>query len=881
MKIKKKIIICILICIGIILCASSNVYAAGGTVQLTLAGILDLILKLIGSVVGLYTWSIRLLIIGLSVAVQGLMSVLGMLGGGTDGFILTPYAILFNRVEAVKIDFFDFSASADFIRVFRQNIAMWYYVLRFIATGILLAILVYIGLRMAISTVAEEKAKYKKMIVDWVTSLALLYLLHYIIVFVIRVNTVFVDMIASVGDELDIGPMIIGLLGSSVSPISGIGGWAALILYIIFTWQTVKFFIMYVKRMMTIGFLILISPLITITYSIDRAGDQKAQALNTWLKEFIYNVLIQPFHCILYLAFAHAAFSTVMGDLAQSVDSGSIADAVLAFMKESVLGWGSSISGMVFAILCLVFINSGEKIIREIFGFTKASSVGDLVGAAAIATGAFKYASSIGGAASKAGGIGKVLFPGIENLGKAIQDNPIAQKISATGIGATVSGFGRTVGSGVSKVADKVVLPGGDTLGTVLRDSAQTVGNVMTDVGQKFTSKVGDIKEFARKVKDNHPTATNLFQKGGNRVIRYFRTQIDNLGDPEALKAAMITHGVGMGLANDGSLVQTAMYTTVFSSFADFIGNVSGAKQTRSARLAAEELGKSINTIEVVNNKVFSNETEVVEHIKKVEESGAMGEYEQEKISQSKYGMFRTINSSTIGGVKATHSDLVSAFMEAQKVFDSGGNGRSATMALNEELSNRGIELDTRKLGDIQRLLEDIQRKMADAKLYKAWTEMDKAGVTEEVFARALLQNKPTDPYIPSPAEPQYNGFNNDFDIIDDYTRETYNKQEDRADLAADDIGKIIRRLDRGSKADNLEIDLMKQLSEMADAIKRYQSGPNVDHVVLKKMVHTHNITAERTNRIRLNYDASKVGKLAEVKKFEETSSGSGVYVQS
>ena len=255
------------------------------------------------------------MVLGVSVAVQGLLSAMGQLTGGTDDIqsvIMTPFAILFDKVEATKIDFFDFSAKAEYIRQFRENIAMWYYVLRFIATGILLAILVYIGIRMAISTVAEEKAKYKKMIVDWLVSLALLYLLHYIIVFVIHINTVFVEMLSNVAEDLQFDWLLATLLGMTVNPLSGIGGWAALILYVVFVWQTLKFFIMYVKRMITIGFLILISPLITITYSVDRAGDQKAQALNSWLKEFIFNVLIQPFHCILYLSFAQVAFTTLV-----------------------------------------------------------------------------------------------------------------------------------------------------------------------------------------------------------------------------------------------------------------------------------------------------------------------------------------------------------------------------------------------------------------------------------------------------------------------------------------------------------------------------------------------------------------------------------------
>ena len=43
----------------------------------------------------------------------------------------------------------------------RKNIAIWYYALRNLAIGILLAILIYVGIRMAISTVASDEAKYK------------------------------------------------------------------------------------------------------------------------------------------------------------------------------------------------------------------------------------------------------------------------------------------------------------------------------------------------------------------------------------------------------------------------------------------------------------------------------------------------------------------------------------------------------------------------------------------------------------------------------------------------------------------------------------------------------------------------------------------------
>ena len=47
---------------------------------------------------------------------------------------------------------------------------------------------------MAITTIASEKAIYKKALFDWVTSLALVFLLHYIIRAVLWVNTGLVEI---------------------------------------------------------------------------------------------------------------------------------------------------------------------------------------------------------------------------------------------------------------------------------------------------------------------------------------------------------------------------------------------------------------------------------------------------------------------------------------------------------------------------------------------------------------------------------------------------------------------------------------------------------------------------------------------------------------
>ena len=123
--------------------------------------------------------------------------------------------------------------------------------------------------------------------------------------------------------------------------------------YMVLCVVTIMFFISYIKRMMTIAFLITIAPLVTVTYSIDKIGDGKSQALNAWLKEFSYTILIQPFHCITYLA--------------------------LGSIGTQLITRNANLADIFIGIYFLAFILKSEKIIRGIFGI-QANNVDNVIG---------------------------------------------------------------------------------------------------------------------------------------------------------------------------------------------------------------------------------------------------------------------------------------------------------------------------------------------------------------------------------------------------------------------------------------------------------------------------------------------------------------------
>ena len=341
-------------------------------------GILDFAGGILSGIGSVFMLVIRLIPVTIANGIGKIISTIGALITGTNVVEgLTLDKILFNEVDITSIDFFSPSQDVT-VSNLRTNVSIWYVAIRNLAVIALAIVLVYIGIRMAISSVAEDKARYKKMLMNWVTSLVLLLILHYIMIIIIGINNSLVDVMKLARDTNSGGNYVNAMnefakasYDRSVDTITGI---AYAFIYLLLSLMTLIFLLTYIKRMITIAFLIIIAPIITVTYSIDKMGDGKSQALNTWLKEFAYNTLIQVFHCIIYLALVQTSFNMLrMGAGANPGDM--IGNAVLAFVM-------------------VIFMYQAEDIVKNIFNF-KASSMPQTVANAAI------FATAVGALGSK------------------------------------------------------------------------------------------------------------------------------------------------------------------------------------------------------------------------------------------------------------------------------------------------------------------------------------------------------------------------------------------------------------------------------------------------------------------------------------------------
>ena len=69
-------------------------------------------------------------------------------------------------------------------KILQPVVATWYKALRIIALVGLLSVLVYVGIRIILSSAsAQDKAKYKQMFMDWLVAFCLLFFMHYIMSF--------------------------------------------------------------------------------------------------------------------------------------------------------------------------------------------------------------------------------------------------------------------------------------------------------------------------------------------------------------------------------------------------------------------------------------------------------------------------------------------------------------------------------------------------------------------------------------------------------------------------------------------------------------------------------------------------------------------------
>jgi len=308
-------------------------------------------------------------------------------------FYFSPLEIFANSIPLLDANFFnptkyeaasgvsgagDITQQESTAQVLQGVVSSVYQSLRIFSLVVLLSILVYVAIRIITSSTGQDKAKYKSMLFNWLVAICLLFILHYIMVFSMTIaekiseilianNALYTVEMPEVNTDNELvkaqqqngkltwmttyaGKARIEMQLGEVRDLTGLNiklnkvGWV--LIYIMLTFYTAYFFVVYLKRVIYLAFLTMIAPLICMMYPIDKIKDGQSQTFDMWLKEYIFNVLLQPLHLLIYTILIGAA-----GELATE--------------------------NIIYSVVAIGFIIPAEKFFRKMFGFDKASTTGE------------------------------------------------------------------------------------------------------------------------------------------------------------------------------------------------------------------------------------------------------------------------------------------------------------------------------------------------------------------------------------------------------------------------------------------------------------------------------------------------------------------------
>ena len=253
----------------------------------------------------------------------------------------------------------------------KKTIAEWFKIMRAIALAGMLCVLILIGIKIALSSLASEKAVYKRMLVDWLAGMAFLFLVQYIMLFIILLNEILVGQVesyatgdnspaaqvtkiefgeaAKTNEDLEISVYeAVRSRAYDIKLINGLTGTVMYITLVVFAW---RFSWMYLKRYFTLIVLTLMAPGVAFSYALQKVFTGKAKSWSNWLHEYIVNVLIQTVHAIIYASFVSMALAISLNSLA----------------------------GMIIAFILMNFMLKADKIFRKIFKMSEGGSLLDKV----------------------------------------------------------------------------------------------------------------------------------------------------------------------------------------------------------------------------------------------------------------------------------------------------------------------------------------------------------------------------------------------------------------------------------------------------------------------------------------------------------------------
>lgn len=315
----------------------------------------------------------------------------------------------------------------------RKLVATWYTIMRLLSVAAMLVVLIAVGIKMALSTIASDKAVYKRMLVDWVIGMIIIFAIHYFMIFVIHMNNVLVDVIEKSAQSVN-KVSLMQINGGEETEVANeeleikiyeevrtraydpklSNGLIGMVMYMTLVFFAFKYTIIYIKRLLTIIVLTLMAPPVGVAYALQKVLSGKSATLKTWMTEYIMNMIIQVVHALMYAIF--------------------ISQALVLSLQN--------VSGMLFALILMNYTSKADELFKKIFKFGGGDSLlGHTEGALEASMQSLQSAQG--------------MIMGAKPVAKALTNTPYGKAVKAVGKTAVAAAVGVTGGIATA-IGDKI-----------------------------------------------------------------------------------------------------------------------------------------------------------------------------------------------------------------------------------------------------------------------------------------------------------------------------------------------------------------------------------------------------------------------------------------
>lgn len=256
--------------------------------------------------------------------------------------------IFFGKISFLNLDFLLKGQGGKMNVTYADTISRVYWMIFYLVIGIHFLLLIIGSIRSMLEMqTADKKAQNKELLTSWLKGMVMLFSVIFIAFTMLYVNDYICKALDSALQNVNglSGNFILDLAARSIKGI-GLDANIAFMFAIASMVITSIMFFYYVRRAVKVGYLIMIAPIVSLTY-VTGGLNGKSNAYGKWIKEYSSNIFIQLFHILIYVSLILPMSS--LGQIEKETN-------IIKFVPTLLL-----------VFFGLGFIYNAEKLIKKLF----------------------------------------------------------------------------------------------------------------------------------------------------------------------------------------------------------------------------------------------------------------------------------------------------------------------------------------------------------------------------------------------------------------------------------------------------------------------------------------------------------------------------------